>query len=1008
MSNKDRSENFAVMKTMRCAQTRPDFRHPCETDSQTENFPAYVVPRLRGSFLAALRERVRDDTAGLKERRYGNNSWVNGFAIALGLLIGCLAIFGAEIPSRTLNETALIGSSSSAQLHAVRFHDVQAVLGVDAAIRDIAISADGLRAYTIDSNGNLTVYQINVTANEVVPELTRLSTVSLLPGIGDPTSLALPPDGAFAFIAGSNKILAVNLIHLTTVSAVGYELHAPYTWKKEIVSVPLNYTRVAVGPSGKYLYYLADFSSTLAGASVDADTVFGELGAFSCRDFGEFEFAWSRPLVRPKAELSALDRGGNEGFIGPYSLAIAPDEDFAMIAARGVGGIGLFDPALGGMPLRDETVGGLLLLDLQPNTEGNYGDYLSFIPTLVRGEPDFQTRLALAASRTQQHPVVTFWQTGAERSLAGTRTIANAGITIATTGAALQALQWQKGWEAFKDVFANFPLLQAYRRLYEMDMVGATSVALAPRGNLGLLSLAWTNNLGILSLQLSASVVGYGIMDRPLSQIYLRGATAKTVGIGQADLAAEAGAAASEYDELWPEKVSFTANGSYAYVGMRGGILQSGVGQRSGYVDLMELECALMGMGREELAAAALPQELMGLATAGAASRNPRRVATFAGSDTDGDGLSNQVEAYNRFNQAYGDETTMVGHYPETATTVEIANRDAELGVLLPRSGLGYRHRELYAENRANAGLPDAVRAIERAGRIWRARYLGGAAPYADHPQIAVLDMSPPGWGTIAQADGSPAHLGDRFGQVVDIQYPRVGGGEEPVDLVFSNVSDHPFDNSMESAADLDVAALAELVRLLAACPEVAEIPVDPLAAGLLAAVAPLPAKVKAASAMLPADFDGEDNDGNGLVDESGEAGERRYLDSFFQISIQRMEIDLIGASNDEIAPEWEEEIPYGSGLVFVMGNTKLRVSTTLTADSGIDYRLDYNPDEMSVIGVAPGGAVEPFIDYEVESLSILHGHTNVTLRCCRTFSNDRYRLHAAQATEQSATCPQS
>jgi CheY-like chemotaxis protein len=94
------------------------------------------------------------------------------------------------------------------------------------------------------------------------------------------------------YIAGSAKIIVMNLTAMTTYdeAIAMYVVHAPYTWQQVIADLPQNYTQVRVGPSGRYLYYLADFTDEISRPPYPSHTIFGELGAYEIKEPGKIEW----------------------------------------------------------------------------------------------------------------------------------------------------------------------------------------------------------------------------------------------------------------------------------------------------------------------------------------------------------------------------------------------------------------------------------------------------------------------------------------------------------------------------------------------------------------------------------------------------------------------------------------------------------------------------------------------------------------------------------------------
>ena len=331
--------------------------------------------------------------------------------ILLFVFVIISALFGlslhllGEVTEKTKNEAGFVASSSREQLMST-IKDALTLIspGPTAVIRDIAVSTDNRLVYSVLNDGTMGVYEVYSTDTDPIPTLTLFDSSSIAP-ITAPKSIAISPDASLAFIAGNDTMLAINTKKLTIYDAINDTsvIKEVYEWKNNFPVASRNYSELEVGPSGKRLYYLVDDSKE-ASQPYDDSTVFGEIGAYNIEipmsvvtdsdttsGFGvltdsQISLAWKKDLIRPKAELNHLKQGGSDAFIGPFSLEISPDEDFAIVTARGVSGGGLFDPALGRIPPRDETKGGILVVDLQSNPSTNkFGDYIGFFPTLSSG-----------------------------------------------------------------------------------------------------------------------------------------------------------------------------------------------------------------------------------------------------------------------------------------------------------------------------------------------------------------------------------------------------------------------------------------------------------------------------------------------------------------------------------------------------------------------------------------------------------------------------------------------
>ena len=108
--------------------------------------------------------------------------------LALNVILGIFYYVVAEVTEKAKNEAGIIASSSKEQLFTAVKNAVSSITVPDAAIRDIAVSPDNLRVYTVDSAGKLNTYSVTSTEANPVPSLTSLSAHSLSP-LNSPKSL---------------------------------------------------------------------------------------------------------------------------------------------------------------------------------------------------------------------------------------------------------------------------------------------------------------------------------------------------------------------------------------------------------------------------------------------------------------------------------------------------------------------------------------------------------------------------------------------------------------------------------------------------------------------------------------------------------------------------------------------------------------------------------------------------------------------------------------------------
>ena len=968
--------------------------------------------------------------------------------ILLLILVIISALFGlslhllAEVTEKTKNEAGIVASRTARQLFSAIRRDLSGVTVPDGVIKDVAISPDNARAYTVESDGFLRAYKISSTNTHSIPSLVSDDSTPLS-SITSPTSLAVTPDASLAFIAGNKRIMAINLKRMTRFDATTDSsiVYNKYMWTKTITTGAKNYTKVAVGPSGRYLYYLADFSKSVSQPFEDS-TVFGEFGSYeidmpmsvvsdsevvsgvvsSTLDVitssdTPIKFSWSKDLRPPDAELPDVSRGGSDSYLGPYSMAISPDEDYAMITALGRRAVGLFDPVLGRIPPPDEQSGGILMLDLQKGAvSGSHGDYLRFMPTLVDGQPRIGERLARYARRIE-HPVVTTFDVLATGALAGAHALAPVGAGTAGASAINFSNRVNSIYALYKDIYSNYGILKAYQDIYSNDMVGASDIGISPKGDKGLLTLKWTNNIGILNLKPSTNVHGHSFNNTSeMENFVIEAALEKKV---------SSGATESFLDELLPEQVEFSVNGAVAYIGMRGGVQSHA---RYGLVDLVEVrqemeifhfllndsslfvletqdglpsstidalqsikdekfeitldfELALNSLGitnpilrdtikdraltSSSLSERGLRNNLLTLASSpGVDIIQPKNVATFISENVDGDFLSDHVEAYNRFNIALSPNTGLVNTGQSELTSTLGYNKNPFVGVLLPRAGLGYRHNELFGKNKTNVAKPSLIDLIERVGRIWHNRHIAVITPYSRHPHFILVDMSAPGWEDIGGGTGAPVHEAPRKGDVANIQYfrldPATGNGrDDPFEFVLSN-NTNLLDNSIpnpSTGTEFDTAATHALIDLLVCQPEVTQILLDP-----------------------EVGYSG--SDGRVVIrglNDTDNPGSRRDTDAWMQIQVAEASVDLVAFKDQNLSagssPHWsevpdhEEQVTYGSGVAHTQKNSSVMVRSSFVGDPRFTYKLFFDNTEITMDGVASDTEIDPDNFYIVDQL---------------------------------------
>ena len=180
------------------------------------------------------------------------------FFILFLLVIGNYLLAG-PIKNVTIDNGGLISSTTRDQvITAIRSSVNNNVFVPKDFIRDMVISPDNARLYTVESDGYLRVYSISENNSGEIT-VTYVEETDLV-NIDSPISLTITPDSVLAFVAGDSKIMGINVKKFTNYTSSGFDIHIRYDWKKVISTVSRNYVKIIVGPSGQYLYYIVDDS----------------------------------------------------------------------------------------------------------------------------------------------------------------------------------------------------------------------------------------------------------------------------------------------------------------------------------------------------------------------------------------------------------------------------------------------------------------------------------------------------------------------------------------------------------------------------------------------------------------------------------------------------------------------------------------------------------------------------------------------------------------------------
>ncbi len=712
------------------------------------------------------------------------------------------------------------------------------VTGNSPSLFDIDISADNRRAYGVSIEGGLVKFRIDVGA---APIFTDIGSVPLPLDIARPRHIAISPDGRLAYVAERDTIGVVNVVPIGVPGEDGNTIVEPGEFKA--VSVPNRGQEVLdikVTPDGERLIAL------LAGARrASDDDGIDDLGHLAI-----YEISGKVPNrfdAEPLSRFIRVPLG-----IPLYqlkSMAISPDGNYVIIIARGDQGVKI--SPFGVRPETDNRTGGVIVFDL------NTFSTLQVFPTTLKGEnTTFIERVIAIKGFYIKHPTVIAQtlianasQTAADAAL-GLRTTAGASFA----GFALtEALVNEQIRQQFEEIYKDYGPMAAYANAYPTDMVSGSAAAITNHGDFGLVTFQDTNNIGFLNLRPSDDVRGYNFGNRP--DFFFSAATKKIINaldlsFGINGILSTGGAAAFRTGWFYMQEAAVTTDDSHAYIGMNGGISTGDNTNVFGLVNLnaVRREIALdFGISTQSGLPPLAHVNLHGKVSVGDTSRpefsSPRDVATFHGIDTDGDGLSNLLEAFNRFNDyrsvPFGDKTQLVStsvyNITDPSTTM-VSNlfpfNHNDIGYFLPHSGVGYRYNyNRHLDFTTNVGSSAAVTTLETVGREWYDMFLDNLVT---RPYFLVTDMSHPGESLIQNELGEFRHFNVRNGFQANIQYFRKES-DDPFEFVLSNGPSSPLDNTIEGdPGDFDSVHTAALIDLFLDQDAVAKIVLDPRAVDII------------------------------------------------------------------------------------------------------------------------------------------------------------------------------
>ena len=586
-------------------------------------------------------------------------------------------------------------------------------------------------------------------------------------------------------------------------------------------------------------------------------------------------------------------------------IAISPQGDYALITAMGISEARA--TPFGVLPGPDELTGGVFVVDLDTL------ETISFLPTALKGENTREMRQALATQGGRiKHPRVLIAEMIALNSEARFNLAIHSpgsGFLLGATSVYGEYVVNNYVANMMADSYRDFGFLAAYAYTYPHDMIGATGVDISNRGDLAFVTMEKTNNVGVIPVSTFTSPLGDISFD--VSQIGFESASPKKINAENIDWSLNGdGALSNPTFSFWgPADVAFSADDSSALIGAYGGF-----NSRYGIVDLDK---------NRDLVLSADPLKNFIKTNSNPSLKRPKRVAAKPAIDNDGDGLSNHVEAFNRWNDGrslpVGDPSKLAGsigsgladiNIPAKTQVSEISGRGAFY--LLPHSGVGYRLDYLGHEKfSVNAGNSYTIAAIEKLGRSW-------ADSNPSRPYFIVQSMAHAGGGNLYNKSGEIQDYSSRLGFDANISYFS-NNSDEPFDCVISNGPGSPRDNSRSSLTGMDRAATNDLIDILVAEPMVKEIWID---------------------ALVHRQYDGGPSDKFVVRGEwKPSSTKRRDCDSF-------MKVVFGGEDSVQILVDGTSRVNTEDGVIFYQENSS---ETTINGGIAVSFLIsDQNVEEFS------------------------------------------------------------
>jgi 6-phosphogluconolactonase (cycloisomerase 2 family) len=204
--------------------------------------------------------------------------------------------------------------------------------------RAVAVSPDGAHVYVASfDDDSLAIFGRDAASGRLAPTGVLVDGIGGVDGLNGPRGIALSPDGAHVYVAGSRDDSVAVFTRDPGTGALAFVQR-----KKNGPGVldSLNGARaVAVSPDGAHVYVVAD--------PADAIAVFARDPATGRLDFVE---------RKKNAE------GGVTGLDGPYAVAVSPDGVSVYVTAFDDDAVSVFG--------RDAATGGLTFVEREKNDEG--------------------------------------------------------------------------------------------------------------------------------------------------------------------------------------------------------------------------------------------------------------------------------------------------------------------------------------------------------------------------------------------------------------------------------------------------------------------------------------------------------------------------------------------------------------------------------------------------------------------------------------------------------------